>query len=402
MILSQPNILSADFARNPYPHYELMREAFPLFYSQVLDCYVLSRHADVLEALKNPVFTVKNYEFQSEPLHGRTFIQMDGQEHALYRNIVAPHLRGSNLRQNLVPMMATISQELYATWKGQDRVDFAKNYAARFPILVIVGLLGLDQNAEPHFLEWYRRFVDFIADLGQTPAITEAAFKSKEEISAHLLPLIRKKRENPEQDLLSHMSQKTIEGKPMDDVEIKAFVSLLITAGAESTDKMLALTLRNLLLHPEQMQAIRENRELISAAFAESLRYSPVTHRLMRITQEEVAIAGGTIPAQSKVLLLLGSAQRDPSVFQNPDRFDIFRKDLDLSQAFSGAANHVAFGAGRHFCVGAMLAQAEMQIAFNQLFDLTREIHLDRADFPQEVGVFTRGLLTLPIRYILN
>ena len=396
------NLFSPEFDANPFPFYQEIRENHPLFYYAEADAYVLSRFNDVALAFKNPAFTVKNYEFQSEPLHGRTFIQMDGAEHSKYRNIVAPSIRGRDLMQKIKPIIEQTARELYQPFKEKNTADFAVEFAARFPILVIIGLLGLDKKDESSFLTWYRTFVDFIADLGRTPEITEAAFRTKEEITDYLLPIIAHKRDNPADDLLSTMCQSEIDGVRMSDQEIKAFISLLITAGGESTDKMLSLTLRNLLMHPEQLEAVRHDRSLIANAFAESLRFSPVTHRIMRITSEEVEVSGGTIPAEAKVIMLLGAAQHDKQQFDQPEQFNIFREDLDVEKAFSGSANHMAFGAGRHFCVGAMLAKVEMEVAFDQLLDLTTSIELAEPDNIREQGLFTRGIEHLKINYTLS
>ena len=217
-----------------------------------------------------------------------------------------------------------------------------------------------------------------------------------------MLPIIAQKRDNPADDLLSTMCQREIDGVRMSDQEIKAFISLLITAGGESTDKMLSLTLRNLLMHPEQLEAVRHDRSLIANAFAESLRFSPVTHRIMRITSEEVEVSGGTIPAKAKVIMLLGAAQHDQQQFDQPEQFNIFREDLDVEKAFSGSANHMAFGGGRHFCVGAVLAKVEMEVAFDQLLDLTTSIELAEPDNIREQGLFTRGIEHLKINYELS
>ncbi|NQZ75978.1 MAG: cytochrome P450 [Ekhidna sp.] len=396
------NILSPDFDKNPYPLYKQLQEEHPLYFFEPANAYVLSRYEDIHQALTDPAYTVKNYEFQSEPLHGRTFIQMDGREHSQYRNLVAPSIRGRDLAEKLMPIIDETAKEIYAPFLSKTSADFTTEFAARFPVLVISGILGLDKESESNFLKWYRTFVDFIGDLGQTPEITAAAFKTKDEITDYLLPIIADKRENPGDDILSTLCHAEVDGVRMTDQEIKAFVSLLITAGGESTDKMLSHTLRNLLEHPDQMMDVRNDRSLIQNAFVESMRFSPVTHRLMRITSEEVQVSGGTIPANSQVILLLGAAQHDSSVFKDPESFNIHRKELDIGKAFTAAANHVAFGAGRHFCVGSMLAKAEMDVAFNQLFDFTESISLDENAELVEKGLFTRGLYALPIRYTLK
>jgi cytochrome P450 len=400
--LAMIDFFSPAFNQNPYTVYKTLRDEHPIFFSEQLNAYVLSRYEDVAAALRNPVFTVKNYEFQSEPLHGRTFIQMDGQEHSRYRNVVAPSMRGRELFENLMPLIERTAETVMKPLFKKNQADFATEFASRFPVLVIMGMLGLDTENEKDFLRWYRSFVDFIADLGRTPAITERAFQTKEEITSRLLPIIAAKRNKPGNDLLSTMCSTEIDGVKMTDAEIKAFISLLITAGGESTDKMLSLMLRNLLKHPDQMEAVRKDRALIERAFAESLRYSPVTHRLMRITDAEVEVQGGKIPEGTQVLLMLGAAQHDERQFKNPESFDIFRGDLDSARAFSGAANHLAFGAGRHFCVGAMLAKAEIEIAFNKLLNHTAHIRLAEGQWPEESGLFTRGITTLAIHYELN
>jgi len=396
------DLFSAEFNQNPYLFYTEMRDQKPLFFSEQADAYILSRYQDVAAALKDPAFTAKNYEFQSEPLHGKTFIQMDGHQHAQYRNVVSPSLRGRELFEKFLPIIEKTAEELLTPLQRKRNADFAKEFSARFPVMVIMGILGLGSDNETDFLTWYRSFVDFIADLGRTPSITAKAFQTKEEITSRLLPIIAKKRDNLSDDLLSIMCTTEIDGVKMTDEEIKAFISLLITAGGESTDKMLNLMLRNLLSHPEQWQAVQADRSLIAKAFAESLRFSPVTHRLMRITNADVEMNVGKIPANSKVLLMLGAAQHDERQFKNPEQFNIFREDLDASRAFSGAANHLAFGAGRHFCVGAILAKTEIEIAFNKLLGNFTDIELDADEWPAETGIFTRGILNLPIKYTVR
>lgn len=396
-----PNILSPEFDENPFPHYQELRNNHPFYYFEAADAYVLSRFEDVDEALKNPLFTVKNYEFQSEPLHGKTFIQMDGREHSMYRNLVAPSIRGRELAEKLIPIIEETAWEVYCPFRSKNEADYAAEFSARFPVLVISAILGLNKDLEADFLRWYRSFVDFIADLGQTPAVTEKAFLTKDEITSYLLPIIASKRENPSDDILSTLCVAEVDGVRMSDQDIKAFVSLLITAGGESTDKMLSHTLKNLLNHPEQLEAVKKDRSLIDNAFVESMRYSPVTHRLMRITSEEVELPNGKIPANAQVILLLGAAQHDERAFENPELFNIYRQELPVEKAFSSNASHVAFGGGRHFCVGSMLAKAEMEIALNQLFDFTSDIRLDLEKPYKEKGLFTRGVDSLHIKYEL-
>jgi cytochrome P450 len=185
----------------------------------------------------------------------------------------------------------------------------------------------------------------------------------------------------------------------MSDEDIKAFVSLLLAAGGETTDKAVASLFKNLLEHPDQLAAVRDDRDLIPRAFAETLRYTPPVHMIMRQPAEDVVVSGGTIPAGSTVTCLIGAANRDARRFENPDSFNIFRDDLPTNTAFSAAANHLSFALGRHFCVGALLAKTEVEVATNQLLDAMPDLRLAEDAAPVERGVFTRGPASLKIRF---
>ncbi|CAL9324743.1 hypothetical protein SUDANB66_06624 (plasmid) [Streptomyces sp. SudanB66_2053] len=152
----------------------------------------------------------------------------------------------------------------------------------------------------------------------------------------------------------------------MSDDDIKAFCSLLLAAGGETTDKAIASMMANLLAHPDQLVAVREDRSLVASAFVETLRHTPPVHMITRQAATDVEVTGGTIPQGATVTFLVGAANRDERRYRYPDRFDIFRDDLTTTSAFSAAADHLAFALGRHFCVGALLAKAEVEIGINQ------------------------------------
>lgn len=169
-------------------------------------------------------------------------------------------------------------------------------------------------------------------------------------------------------------------------------------AGGETTDKALSNMFMNLVANPEQLDAVRSDRSLIDVAFAEILRHSPPVQMIMRQPSTDVDIDGTVIPAGATVTCLLAAANRDPRHFADPDRFDIFRDDLEPGKAFSGAANHVGFALGRHFCVGAMLARAEVEIASNHWLDAIEDIAFDGPP-PAARGVFIRAPTSMPLTF---
>ncbi|WP_424919190.1 cytochrome P450 [Streptomyces sp. wa1064] len=378
-----------------------MRQDAPLLWHEATGSYIVSRYEDVERVFKDKEgeFTTENYDWQIEPVHGRTILQLSGREHAVRRALVAPAFRGSDLREKFLPVIERNSRELIDTFRDAGSVDLVADYATRFPVNVIADMLGLDKSDYERFHGWYTAVIAFLGNLSGDPEVTRAGERTRVEFAEYMLPIIRERRNAPGDDLLSTLCTAEVDGVRMGDEDIKAFCSLLLAAGGETTDKAIAGIFTNLLRHPEQLEAVRADRTLIPRAFAETLRYTPPVHMIMRKSATEVALGGGTVPAGSTVTCLIGAANRDEDRYRNPDAFDIFREDLTATNAFSAAADHLAFALGRHFCVGALLAKAEVEIGVGQLLDAMPDLRLADGFDPVEHGVFTRGPQSLPVRF---
>ncbi|MFJ6810478.1 cytochrome P450 [Streptomyces anulatus] len=378
-----------------------MRQNTPLLWHEATGSYIVSRYEDVERVFKDKEgeFTTENYDWQIEPVHGRTILQLSGREHAVRRALVAPAFRGSDLREKFLPVIERNSRELIDTFRDAGSVDLVADYATRFPVNVIADMLGLDKSDYDRFHGWYTAVIAFLGNLSGDPEVTRAGERTRVEFAEYMLPIIRERRKAPGDDLLSTLCTAEVDGVRMGDEDIKAFCSLLLAAGGETTDKAIAGIFTNLLRHPEQLEAVRADRTLIPRAFAETLRYTPPVHMIMRKSATEVALGGGTVPAGSTVTCLIGAANRDEDRYRNPDAFDIFREDLTATNAFSAAADHLAFALGRHFCVGALLAKAEVEIGVGQLLDAMPDLRLADGFDPVEHGVFTRGPQSLPVRF---
>lgn len=394
-----PDILSDDFASDPYPHYRVLRDQYPLMWHEATQSYIVSRYEDVEKAFRDPVFTSENYEWQLEPVHGRTILQMSGKEHATHRALVTPAFRGNELEQKFRPVIERNARELIEQFRGRSPVDLVDEFATRFPINVIVDMLGLPKSDHAKFHGWYTSIMAFLANLNQDPEVYAEGVRTKEAFQEYLIPIIQDRRNNLGDDLLSTLCAAEIDGSQMTDEEIKAFCSLLLTAGGETTDKAIASLFKNLLEHPDQLEAVRADRSLVPAAFAETLRFSPPVHMIMRQPSEDVELSGGVVGSGSTVTCLIGAANRDEHRFSDPESFDVFRSDLATNKAFSAAANHLAFCLGRHFCVGALLAKTEVEVGANMLLDAMPEMCLAATSQPVEDGVFTRAPTSVNIQY---
>jgi pulcherriminic acid synthase len=392
-----PDILSGEFSADPYVAYQVMRDDYPLVWHEGMQSYIISRYEDVSRAFRDQVFTTANYDWQLEPVHGKTILQLSGREHALRRALVAPAFRGSELTGKFLPVIERNATELIDGFRDVGQADLVADFATHFPVNVIVDMLGLDKADHPRFHRWYTSIIAFLGNLSQDPQVTAAGLQTQQEFAAYMIPIIRERREHLGDDLLSNLCRAEIDGVRMSDEDIKAFCSLLLAAGGETTDKAIASVFANLLQHPGQLKAVQSDRSLIGRALAETLRFSPPVHMIMRQPAEDVTLSGGTIPAGSTVTCLIGAANRDGARYADPEQFNIFRTDLDTENAFSAAANHLAFALGRHFCVGALLARTEVGVGINQLLDAMTDVRLAGDFRPDEHGVFTRGPASLPV-----
>lgn len=395
--MANPDILSAECMQDPTETWRTLREDHPLYFHEGLQSYVISRYEDVELAFKDRRFTSDNYSWQLEPVHGRTILQMDGREHSIHRGLITPAFRGSELTERFVPVMERNSSDLIADFAESGEVDLVQQFTTRYPINVIVDMLGLPKSDFDLFHRWYSSIMGFLGNLTQDADVAARGLQTKDELQAYLLPIIAERRAQPGDDLLSTLCTAEIDGQRMTDLEIKAFVSLLLVAGGETTDKAMANLFMNLLGNPEQLAAVRADRSLIPNAFAETLRFSPPVQMIMRQPAEDVELSGGTVPAGATVTCLIAAANRDPRRYDDPDKFDITRADLDFGKAFSAAANHTGFAFGRHFCVGAMLARWEVITGTNLLLDAMSDIEF--VDPPVAAGLFTRAPQSMRLRF---
>ena len=405
-----PDILSDEHDKDPQIAYRYLREEAPAVFHPGSNSYLLSRHADILRLIRGKDVTSANYGDGLGLIFGRTVLEMDGREHQKHRLLLNPLMNGDDLAA-LRPLMVSVITEMFLpeleaasapVRRGESdvaEIDLVTTYFGELPISVIEKMLDLPREEHENFSRWYKAMHAFTANIAGEPGPIERGLKAREEMTELVLPMIKERREKPGTDLISRMCHAEIEGERLTDEEVRAFVSLMITAGGETTDRALGLTLLNLIEHPDQLAAVIEDRSLIRNAFVETLRYSPPVNIAGRQAAVDIELHGTTIPAGSSINCLIGAANRDPRKFADADTFDIFRSDNNVDRGFTGAADHLGFANGRHFCVGAHLAKAEIEIALNLIFDNMHDIRLAEGFVPEPTGLWTRGVDNLRIAY---
>ncbi|TFV93791.1 cytochrome P450 [Blastococcus sp. CT_GayMR20] len=404
-----PSLLDPEVGQDPHAHYARLREHAPVYRDPRMGAYLVTTYDAVWEAYRDTRFSTRGYQATLETIHGRTVLSLEGSLHAKNRALLTPHFRGkaldalddrihqaaAQLVSEIAPRSAaTLTGELIEQGSAGGAVDIAAQFSQRFPISVIAEMLGLPQADRPQFIDWYTRLMAFVTNYAADPDVNARGVRAKQELTDYLLPLIAERRKKPGSDLVSAIVESEVDGYRMTDDEVRAYASLLLTAGGDTTDKAFSSLIRNLLLYGE-WERVRDDRSLVTPAIAETLRFSPPSQMTTRLTEEDVELAGAVIPAESIVYLVGASANRDPAKYERPDEFRVGREDLLHTRAFSGAADHVGFGAGRHFCIGAMLARTEMDVALNQFLDAFPSLRLADGETGADVGLRTRGPATV-------
>lgn len=408
-----PDILSPKHDLDPNETYRALLEDHPVLFDAGTNSWLVCRHADLVRIFKSRSITSENYDWQIAPVHGRTIIQMEGKEHTMHRRLLSPFFHGGGLEtfkptihaaaESLItPILEREAAAVARGEKSRGEVDLAKGFFHQFPITVIEEMLALPAEDHADFERWYSNIMDFIANISGAQEPMDRGLAARAEMSEYFLPLVAKRREGDGHDLLTLMCQAEVDGQHLTDEEVRAFISLMITAGGETTDRALGNMFMQLLRHPDQLKAVYNDRNLIIDAFAETMRHTPPVHIAGRQPTEDIEIAGVTIPKGATITCLVAAAGRDPRKFSDPDRFDIFRTDNDTDRAFSAAADHLGFANGRHFCAGAMLARAEVEIGANLLLDRMSDLRMADGFAPEPHGRFTRGVDSLKVTYVAS
>lgn len=391
-----PDLLSSDFAVEPYSTYRTLRNDFPILHDPRLG-WIISRAADVRDALTHPDYSTAPYSVLRD-LMGRSVLEMDGLEHSQHRKLVSPSFRGKPLA-SYGEAITDAANELLDDLAAQPHPDLVRDYCALLPIRVITGIMNLPRQEYSTFQAWYRAAVDYVGNYAQDPNIAAAGLRAKRELDEYLQEVIDARRGAPGDDLISSMCTATVNDVALTDREILDFCSLLLVAGGETMERGLASTIKNLLDHPAQLKDVREQPDLVLRAFAESIRLNPPSHVLLRQLVSARDICGVSVPEGATIYCLIGAANRDEGEFVDSEEFNLHRAEIDERTAFSPNSSHLYFGAGRHFCVGAFLARAEAATGIPALLQRFPSIRYVHGFVPVEEGMLTRAPRSLPVTF---
>ncbi|KAB8332510.1 cytochrome P450 [Scytonema tolypothrichoides VB-61278] len=404
----QVDLFSPAFKANPYPTYAHLRKNAPVYramQSNGQPVWVITRYDDVIAVMKDPRF-VKDYrkvmspeQFADQPIDesilkiwnvlDRNMLSSDPPAHSRLRGLVSKGFTARRIEE-LRPRIQKIADELLDAVQDKGLMDLLTEYAFPLSITVISEMLGIPSTDHDKFRHWSNAIVEK-ADIMQ-PDLDAEALVVAAEFFEYLRTLLNKRRMNPTSDLISALITAEEQGDKLDENELISMVYLLIIAGHETTVNLIGNGTLALLQHPDQLTLLKKDPSLIKSAVEEFLRYNgSVETATIRYACEDVEIGGQVISKGDVVLVILVAANHDPKQFDDPEVLKITRK----------VNQHIAFGHGIHYCLGAPLARLEGEIAINTL--LRRLPNLQLAVAPEELcwrpGMHIRGLQALPVKF---
>jgi len=391
-----------DFHEDPYPVYARLRDEAPLYYNASDDFWALSRHADVHAAVKNDVtfsnrmgVSLDASAWNTDAHRVMSFLALDGKEQTRLRKLVSAGFTPRRVRE-LTPQIQALADHyldaLIAACAETGEADWIAELAGKLPMDVISEMMGVPVADRDEV----RRLADLVVHREDgVRDVPEAGMTAALELIGYYAEMVAQRRKQPSEDLTSALIEAEVDGDRLLDHEVIAFLFLMVVAGNETTTKLLGNALFHLGAHPSQLAEVfadPEDTAPVGAWIEETLRHDTSSQMLARYVAEDVELHGQVVPAGSKLLVLLGSANRDERVFTAPDVFDIHRPSDELGRIMS-------FGVGRHFCLGANLARLEARVVLAELVRRTSgfEVHAGRAVRVHSTSV--RGFAELPVTF---
>ena len=391
------NPLTARMAQDPYPLYATLRTRDPVHRSRLLNAWLFTRYSDVDAILRD------HRHFGSDPRTGTlsprqhamlpppdefTMLFLDPPDHTRLRALVNKAFTQRAV-SGLEPRIRGILGSLLDDIEDPAAFDLMQAVARPFPVVVIAEMLGVPAEDRDRFRIWSAQRARLLEPM-IGPREREAGEAATRAFDAYFRPIIKARRAEPRDDVVSALARAEDDGGRLTEREMLNMLRLLLIAGNETTANLIGNGMLALLRHPEQLQRLRNDPGLIPAAVDELLRFdSPIQSDFRRVLAD-CEVNGFPLRKRDNIVLFLGAANRDPDVFENPGRLDVGRS----------RSTHLSFGRGIHHCLGAPLARLEGRIALEMLLERFSQIGLLDTRPRFRKGIVLRGLQSLMVRCV--
>jgi cytochrome P450 len=379
------------FVADPYPTFARLRRKTPVLWHEptgqhlafsfsLCNAVLRDRRFGRLWADKAPAERFEPFNM----LHRNQMMENEPPDHTRLRSLVAKAFARGHV-ERLRPRVQQLADDLLDKVSDAAEFDLIADFAEPLPVAVIAELLGVPE-ADRHLLRPWSQAIVKMYEYGRTPSVEAEAISASTEFADYVRVLAARRRVEPRDDLVSHLVLAEDRGQVLSEDELVASAILLLNAGHEASVNAFGNGVVTLLNHPEQLAGLRADRGLVDSAIEEMIRFDAPLQLFERTAREDVQVGGVTIRRGMRVAALLGSANRDPDAFDEPDDFAIVRQPN----------HHIGFGAGLHHCLGAPLARMELQISLPALLD--RFPRLELAGVPVRRPTFVlRGYESVPM-----
>jgi cytochrome P450 len=355
------NPFAPEVKQNPYPYFAHLRDHSPVYWVESLKSWAVSRYDDVASIAKNTQL------FSSAPIipailgdqnpvpEVNWMISADPPAHTALRKLVNKAFTPRMVAALEPRINEIIAQLLDQIAEKGGEFDLVHDFSTPLPLMVIAQMLGIEPDRYREFKQWSDDMIRATGGEEVTPAERERLHRSMDDLRSYFEQAIAERRGNPHDDLISALVRAEEDHHQLTAREVLAMCLLLLLGGNETTTNLIGSTVLTLLSHPAELAKVRADLTLVPQMIEEMLRFEAPAQALLRQATADTKIAGSTIPAGSGVMILYGSANRDERQFPNPDVFDVTRNPQE----------HLAFGFGIHYCIGAPLARLEARIAMD-------------------------------------
>ncbi|HXW85685.1 MAG TPA: cytochrome P450, partial [Candidatus Binataceae bacterium] len=357
---------------------------------------IVARHAHVAGALRDyehfssvPSLSVPAPEYKGPFYPERDLLGQDPPTHTHLRRLISRDFTPKRIRE-LEPRIREIAREILERAEARGEFDLMSDLANVLPVKVIAEMLGVPPANYAMFKDWSDRVIEAGNQFPGSGPPSKEAIDAIEALASYFREEVAARRKQPGADLVSALVAARDQADALSENALLQFIVLLLLAGNETTTNLIGNGTLALMRNPEQLELLRREPTLLPRAIEEMLRYDPPVQATGRFTRSAFELGGVEIPARALTVMVLAAANRDPAQFADPERFDITREPND----------HLAFGEGIHFCIGAPLARLEARVVFEEMLGRFAQLRLKSPD--QQVAYkgsyFLRGLASLPMQ----
>jgi cytochrome P450 family 142 subfamily A polypeptide 1 len=376
------------YASQPYDDWAWMREHAPAYWDARNQVWAFTRYADVLAIEKDPATFSSHRAPRPHGHHLPMMISMDEPEHSRRRKLVSRGFTPRRVRDHEATIRR-ICTGIVDRVAPKGECDFVWDIAAPLPLLLIADMLGFPPESYDDLLRWSDDLIR-ATTIDPTPEVAQAGMEAMVEFREFQLGVIADRRAKPPaDDLVSILCYAEIDGERLDDESIINESLLILIGGDETSRHVMTDGMLALLAHPDQYAILRDDSSAIEVGVEELLRWVSPIKNMSRTVTRETERHGQTMHEGDQVILMYPSANRDATVFDDPDRFDV-RRDPNP---------HLAFGFGPHFCMGASLARLELKVMFSELLQRLPDLHLAGDPLPRRTSNFISGPEAMPVAF---